>query len=245
MVLLLYSCTAVELSCCYSRPPPPARPVDRTVHRAVDHAPPPSPGRPSLGRRRRSLAVARSLARSPTVAHPPSLTHRRSPAVARSPSFACRCRRHSGGLWPSSSLARRRPLLRLLSPAGSPFVTIAARPGFSLHTPSPTSVPLNPSYIDTVSSPSKQAGSFQTVPCEKNARFLQRFISGSTHVELDPKNKLPPFDRHDGYPAYFPPLATVPHSGGCLCTSRKYWLCAIKGGTVHFIIPGAFLFPSF
>ena len=63
-VLLLYSCTAIALSCCYSRPPPPARSVDRVA----DRSPPPSPG--VHCRCRRSPAVAQSLAR------------RRSPAAA-------------------------------------------------------------------------------------------------------------------------------------------------------------------
>ena len=113
---MLYSCAAVTLSCCYSRPPTPVRPVDRAVNRAVDHAPPSSPGRPSLGRRRRSPAVARSLARS--------LARRRSPAVARPPSLARRRRRRSGGLWPPSSLARRCPLVRSFARRHSP----SARP---------------------------------------------------------------------------------------------------------------------
>ena len=86
MVLLLYSCAAVELSCCYSRPPPPARPVDRVVDRAVDHAPPPSPGcrgpSSSIARRRpiARFAHRRPLARSPARRRPLA----RSPAVVRS-----------------------------------------------------------------------------------------------------------------------------------------------------------------
>ena len=87
VLLLLYSCTADALPCCYSRPPPPARPVDRAVVRAVDHTPLPSPGRrwptvvdrpPSPGR---SLARRRSPARS--LARPPSFV--RLPAVVRPP----------------------------------------------------------------------------------------------------------------------------------------------------------------
>ena len=89
-MLFLYSCTAVALPCCYSRPPPPAHSVDR----AVGHAPPPSPGRPWAA----------------VVDRPLSLTRRRSPAVARPLLLARRRRRRSDGLWPPSSIARRRPL---------------------------------------------------------------------------------------------------------------------------------------
>ena len=72
MVLLLYSCTTVALSCCcYSRPLPPARSVDR----AVDRSPPPSPGRPWA-------SPARSLAGRRSFVRPPLLAHRRSPVAA-------------------------------------------------------------------------------------------------------------------------------------------------------------------
>ena len=86
-VFLLYSCTvyccaivhtwwvdcwwvggaiAAQLYCCYSRPPPPARSVDR----AADRAPPPSPGRPlPLS----SIARSRPIDRSPAVDRPPPL----------------------------------------------------------------------------------------------------------------------------------------------------------------------------
>ena len=86
VLLLLYSCTADALPCCYSRPPPPARPVDRVVDRAVDHAPPPSPGcrgpSSSIARRRpiARFAHRRPLARSPARRRPLA----RSPAVVRS-----------------------------------------------------------------------------------------------------------------------------------------------------------------
>ena len=116
-VLLLYSCTAIALSCCYFRLPPPARSVDR----AADRSPSPSPGRPlPLS----SIARRRPIARSTTVARPPSLARRHSPAVTRPPSLARRRRRRSGGLWPPSSLARRCPLVRSFARRHSP----SARP---------------------------------------------------------------------------------------------------------------------
>ena len=77
-VLLLYSCTAIALSCCYSRPPPPAR----SVHRGVDRAPPSSPGHRWGAVVDRPASPDRSLARPPAVARPPSLARRRSSAAA-------------------------------------------------------------------------------------------------------------------------------------------------------------------
>ena len=97
-VLLLYSCTAVAQSCCYSCPPPPVRSVDR----AIDRAPPPSPGRPWAAVVDRPPSSYRSLARSPVVARPPpppSLGRPFAAVVARPPS-------------PARSLTRRRPLAR-------------------------------------------------------------------------------------------------------------------------------------
>jgi len=55
------------------------------------------------------------------------------------------------------------------------------------------------------------------------------FFSHSIHVELDPKPKIPPSDRHYGWLVHFPPLASLPHSGGRLCASRKYRPRAIRG----------------
>ena len=96
------------------------------------------------------------------------------------------------------------------------------------HTESP--LPFTLSYIDTVSSPSKQAGSSQTISLPNSIVTCSGFFfSRSIHVELGPEPKLPPSGRHNGWLVYFPPLASLPHSGGCLCTSREYWLCAIKG----------------
>ena len=63
------------------------------------------------GVRRWAAVVARPPSPARSLARPPSCV--RSPAVARPPSLARR--RRSGGLWPPSSLARRRPLAR--SPA--------------------------------------------------------------------------------------------------------------------------------
>ena len=59
MVLLLYSCTAVALPGCYSRPPPPPRSIDRAA--------------PSIARRHRRPGVVR---------RPSSIARRRSPAAA-------------------------------------------------------------------------------------------------------------------------------------------------------------------
>ena len=109
LVLLLYSCTAVGLSCCYSRPPPPARPVDR----AVDHAPPPSPGCRWAAVVDRPPPPDRSLARLPAIARSPSLARRRSPTIAHPPSLA---RRRS----PAAAVLLGRPLPAVVARPPSP-----------------------------------------------------------------------------------------------------------------------------
>ena len=124
------------------------------------------------------------------------------------------------------------------------FVATAARPGSSLHTPIPTCLFLNLSSIDTVS---RLLPSEQVHPRPFPFRIILSntcsvFFSRSIHVELDPKPKLPPSDRHYARLVYFPPLASLPHSGGCLFTSRKYWLCAIKGPRRPFNNPLRFFF---
>ena len=126
-VLLLFSCTAVAQSYCYSCKPPPARFVDRAVDHTVDRAPPPSPGRPWAAVVDCPPSPDHSLARSPAVAHLPSLARHRSPAaaavaravfgrhrraltvarsLARSPSFVC-----SPAVARPPSLAGRRSCL--------------------------------------------------------------------------------------------------------------------------------------
>ena len=104
---MLYSGTAIALSCSYSRPPPLARSVDRVAYRA----PPPSPGRAWAAVVERPPSPDRSLASSPAAARPPSLARLRlvaSPAVVR----AAFSRRRRSPAVARSQRGSKRHLLR-------------------------------------------------------------------------------------------------------------------------------------
>ena len=115
-----YCCTAVLLLHCPAVTLARRRPLAQSIA--------PSIAAPSITRRHRRQGVHRWAA---VVDRPPSPDRSLARSPARPPSLARRRRRRSGGLWPPSSLARRRPLAR--SPAvvrsfarrGSPAV---ARP---------------------------------------------------------------------------------------------------------------------
>ena len=115
-----YCCTAVLLLHCFAVTLARRRPLAQSIA--------PSIAAPSITRRHRRQGVHRWAA---VVDRPPSPDRSLARSPARPPSLARRRRRRSGGLWPPSSLARRRPLAR--SPAvvrsfarrGSPAV---ARP---------------------------------------------------------------------------------------------------------------------
>ena len=99
-----YCCTAVLLLHCPAVTLARRRPLAQSIA--------PSIAAPSITRRHRRQGVHRWAA---VVDRPPSPDRSLARSPARPPSLARRRRRRSGGLWPPSSLARRRPLAR--SPA--------------------------------------------------------------------------------------------------------------------------------